>query len=59
MEITDVRAVVVGKPWKDWVFVIVETDEGITGLGEVTGGLQTGSTFFNFKCVHDRRTGSP
>jgi galactonate dehydratase len=41
MKITDVRAVVVGNPWKNWVFVIVETDEGITGLGEATGGLQT------------------
>ncbi|MCH8223432.1 MAG: mandelate racemase/muconate lactonizing enzyme family protein [Chloroflexi bacterium] len=36
MKITDVRAVVVGNPWKNWVFVIVETDEGITGLGECT-----------------------
>jgi len=33
--------VVVGNPWKNWVFVIVETDEGITGLGEVTPGRQT------------------
>ncbi|MCH7740373.1 MAG: mandelate racemase/muconate lactonizing enzyme family protein [Chloroflexi bacterium] len=41
MKITDVRAIVVGNPWKNWVFVIVETDEGITGLGEATGGLQT------------------
>ncbi|NQW16924.1 MAG: mandelate racemase/muconate lactonizing enzyme family protein [Chloroflexi bacterium] len=41
MKITDVRTVVVGNPWKNWVFVVVETDEGVTGLGEATGGLQT------------------
>lgn len=41
MKITDVRTVVVGNPWKNWVFVIVETDEGVTGLGEATGGMQT------------------
>ncbi len=41
MKIADVRTVVVGNPWKNWVFVIVETDDGLTGLGEATGGLQT------------------
>ncbi|MEX0762850.1 MAG: mandelate racemase/muconate lactonizing enzyme family protein [Dehalococcoidia bacterium] len=41
MKITDVRTVVVGNPWKNWVFVIVETDEGLSGLGEATGGLST------------------
>ena len=30
-----------GNPWKNWVFVVVETSSGITGLGEATGGLQT------------------
>jgi galactonate dehydratase len=39
MKITSVRTVTVGNPWKNWVFVIVETDEGVTGLGEATGGL--------------------
>ena len=34
MKITDIRTVVVGNPWKNWVFVLVSTDEGITGLGE-------------------------
>ena len=33
VKITDVRPVVVGNPWKNWIFVVVETDEGITGLG--------------------------
>jgi len=41
VKITDVRPVVVGNPWKNWIFVVVETDEGITGLGEATGGLRT------------------
>jgi galactonate dehydratase len=41
MKITGARAVTVGNPWKNWVFVLVETDEGITGLGEATGGLST------------------
>jgi galactonate dehydratase len=41
MKITDIRTMVVGNPWKNWVFVIVDTDEGITGVGEATGGLAT------------------
>lgn len=41
MHITDLRTVVVGNPWKNWVFVVVETDEGINGLGEATGGLSS------------------
>ena len=34
MQIVDIRTVVVGNPWKNWVFALVTTDEGITGLGE-------------------------
>ena len=34
MKITDVRTVIVGNSWKNWVFALVSTDEGITGLGE-------------------------
>jgi galactonate dehydratase len=41
MKIVDARTFVVGNPWKNWVFVKLYTDEGITGLGEATGGLQT------------------
>ncbi|MFN3649905.1 MAG: mandelate racemase/muconate lactonizing enzyme family protein [Armatimonadota bacterium] len=36
MKITNVNTHVVGNPWKNWVFVTVETDEGITGVGEGT-----------------------
>jgi galactonate dehydratase len=36
MKITRINTHVVGNPWKNWVFVTVETDEGITGVGEGT-----------------------
>jgi galactonate dehydratase len=41
MKITEVNTFVVGNPWKNWVFVKVYTDEGITGVGEATMGLST------------------
>ncbi len=41
MKIADVRIVVVGNPWKNWIFVVVETDEGLVGVGEATGGSET------------------
>jgi galactonate dehydratase len=41
VKITELRTIVVGNPWKNWVFVEVHTDEGITGLGEATGGLSS------------------
>ena len=41
MKITDLRTVVVGNPWKNWLFVVLETDEGSRGLGEATLGLST------------------
>jgi galactonate dehydratase len=41
MKIMRARSVVVGNRWKNWVFVVLETDEGINGLGEATGGLST------------------
>ena len=36
MKITDIKTYIVGNPWKNWVFVRVETDEGIHGIGEGT-----------------------
>lgn len=36
MKIVDLRTYILGNPWKNWLFVLVETDEGITGLGEGT-----------------------
>jgi galactonate dehydratase len=41
MKITEIKTFVVGNPWKNWVFVKLYTDAGITGLGEATGGLST------------------
>jgi len=41
MKITELKTFVVGNPWKNWVFVKLDTDEGISGLGEATGGLST------------------
>ena len=41
MKITRVRAIIVGNPWKNWIYVIIDTDDGIQGIGEATGGLMT------------------
>jgi len=41
MKIVDLKTFVVGNPWKNWIFVKLYTDEGITGLGEASGGLST------------------
>lgn len=41
MKITAIKTFVVGNPWKNWLFVKLYTDEGLTGLGEATGGLST------------------
>ncbi len=37
MKIERVSTCIVGNPWKNWVIIRVETDEGVTGLGEATG----------------------
>ncbi len=36
MKITGIDTYVVAMPWKNWLFVEVHTDEGITGVGEAT-----------------------
>ncbi len=36
MKIKDIKTYLVGNPWKNWLFVQVETDEGIQGIGEGT-----------------------
>jgi galactonate dehydratase len=41
MKITDLKTLVVGNPWKNWLFVKLQTDEGLYGWGEATGGLET------------------
>ena len=35
MKITNVRPMVLGTPWRNLTFIVVETDEGLTGAGEV------------------------
>ena len=36
MTITDYKVYIAGNPWKNWVFLKLETDEGIYGVGEGT-----------------------
>lgn len=38
VRLTDIKTCVVGNPWKSWLFVRVETDEGLHGIGEGTLG---------------------
>ncbi|MGH9452666.1 MAG: mandelate racemase/muconate lactonizing enzyme family protein, partial [Terriglobia bacterium] len=38
MRITEIKTYLVGNPWKSWLFVRVETDDGIHGIGEGTLG---------------------
>src|SRR5208337_4162586 len=35
MKITRVRPTVMGTPWRNLTFLIIETDEGLSGVGEV------------------------
>jgi len=36
MKITGVETFIVGNPWKNWTFLVLQTDEGIEGVGEAT-----------------------
>jgi galactonate dehydratase len=36
VKVVDVQAAVVDAGWRNWVFVLVQTDEGLTGYGECT-----------------------
>ena len=36
MKITDVKPLVLGTSWRNLIFIKVETDEGVTGIGEIT-----------------------
>jgi galactonate dehydratase len=36
MKILNAQTIIVGNPWKNWVFLRLETDEGIHGIGEAT-----------------------
>jgi galactonate dehydratase len=39
--IIDLRTVTVGAGWRNYIFVLVDTDDGLTGLGEASLGGQT------------------
>jgi galactonate dehydratase len=39
--ITSIRTVAVGAGWRNYIFVLVDTDDGLTGLGEASLGGQT------------------
>jgi len=41
VRITKLDTFIVGNPWKNWLFVKLYSDEGVVGLGEATGGLET------------------
>lgn len=43
LKITGMRTVAVGAGWRNYVYVLVDTDAGITGLGEASIGGQTHS----------------
>ena len=38
MKITTIETFIVDAGWRPWIFVKVETDEGITGYGECSDG---------------------
>ena len=40
MKITAIRTRVMGTPGRNWIFVFIETDGGITGIGEATTEYQ-------------------
>ena len=43
LKITGVRTVAVGAGWRNYIYVLIDTDGGITGLGEASLGGQTQS----------------
>ncbi len=45
MKIDRIQAFILGNPWKNWILVKVDTDQGLTGWGEATTGLTTMPTF--------------
>ena len=53
MIITDLNVLVVGNPWKNWIFLELLTDEGIVGHGEATGGLTSSSIAAQLSEIRD------
>lgn len=44
MRISGFETFIVGNPWKNWVFLVLETDEGAEGVGEATVHLAARAT---------------
>ena len=38
MKVTNVETYVVDAGWRPWIFVQIDTDQGITGFGECSDG---------------------
>lgn len=58
LKITGVRTVAVGAGWRNYVFVLINTDAGITGLGEASIGGQTQSVLGAIKDLEPLLIGS-
>ena len=52
MKIVEMKTFMVGNPWKNWLFVKLYTDDGLTGLGEATGGLATKPSLGDVEELH-------
>ncbi len=57
MQITDVTTYLVGNPWKNWLFVRVDTDEGIHGVGEGTLNAFSGTVEAAVRELRDQYIG--
>lgn len=57
MKITNLKIIVVGNPWKNWIFIKLLTDDGIEGIGECTGGLSTKSNVGDLEELRSRIIG--
>lgn len=57
MRITDIRTIRLTLPTDQWLLVAVDTDEGYTGWGEVTGGLDDTGLAAALEAVRPRLIG--
>lgn len=54
MKITDLKTFVVGAAWRNLIFILLETDEGITGCSEATSHNKTKALLGYFEEVRER-----
>ena len=57
MKITGITSHVVANTWKDWLWVRVDTDEGIQGVGEGTVNVFTRTVETAIRDLHERFAG--